>query len=386
MCTGVFRQRLTTGQTYSDSESDEETPSYFVPTSPDETPSRRPSRRNPLSRSQSHHSQPKTTAPEPPMLALSHPDSILEVISQIWGKEGVFGVWKGTNSTFVYGVLLRTIETWLRSCFSALLDLPDPGLFQSGIRLQSVGSPAILDSPNPALSVAVVVLAAGMAGFILSPIDMVRTRLILTPVTRGPRALIPSLRALPGFACPQKLIPITLLHSTLPSLATASTRLLLKAWLRIDMVLTPNSYSVSSFFIALGDLFIRLPLETVLRRGHVAVLTSAATQEPKTAASILPLHGNTSSQRFRTIVPVGPYKGIVGSVYHIIYEEGRRIPAAVPPPSTPPTRGKPVDSRLMKPRRGQGAAGLWRGYKVGLAGVFGAWAALGIGGQAGGEF
>jgi hypothetical protein len=59
-------------------------------------------------------------------LVLSHPDSVLEVISQIWGKEGVFGVWKGTNSTFVYGVLLRTIETWLRSCFSALLDLSDP--------------------------------------------------------------------------------------------------------------------------------------------------------------------------------------------------------------------------------------------------------------------
>ena len=323
------------------------------------------------------------------MLALSHPDSILEVVSQMWGKEGVFGVWKGTNSTFVYGVLLRTIETWLRSCFSALLDLPDPGLFQSGIRLQGVGSPGILDSPNPALSVAVVVLAAGMAGYILSPIDMVRTRLILTPVTRGPRALIPSLRALPGFTCPQNLAPITLLHSTLPSLMTASTRLFLKAWLKIDPVLTPASYSVSSFFIAIGDLFIRLPLETVLRRGHIAMLASSTTQEwSKTAASILPLHSSTSSQRFRTIVPVGPYKGIVGSIYHIIYEEGQRVPASLShPPSTPPSRGgKAVDSRLMKPRRGQGPSGLWRGYKVGLAGVFGAWTALGIGGQSGGEF
>ena len=323
------------------------------------------------------------------MLALSHPGSILEVISQIWGKEGVFGVWKGTNSTFVYGVLLRTIETWLRSCFSALLDLPDPGLFQSGIRLQGVGSPGILDSPNPALSVAVVVLAAGMAGYILSPIDMVRSRLILTPVTRGPRALIPSLRALPGFTCPQKLAPITLLHSTLPSLVTSSTRLFLKAWLKIDPVLTPASYSVSSFFIAITDLFIRLPLETVLRRGHIAVLASSMTQESsKTAASILPLHSSTSSQRFRTIVPVGPYKGIVGSIYHIIYEEGQRIPAPLPHPlSTPSSRGgKAADSRLMKPRRGQGPSGLWRGYKVGLAGVFGAWTALGIGGQSGGEF
>jgi fusion and transport protein UGO1 len=323
------------------------------------------------------------------MLALSHPDSILEVITQLWGKEGVFGVWKGTNSTFVYGVLLRTIETWLRSCFSALLDLPDPGLFTSGIRLQGVGSPGILDSPNPALSVAVVVLAAGMAGFILSPIDMVRTRLILTPVTRGPRALIPSLRALPGFTCPQKLAPITLLHSTLPSLITTSTRLFLKAWLKIDPVLTPASYSVSSFFVAIGDLIIRLPLETVLRRGHIAVLaSSAAQQSSKTAASILPLHTGISSQRFRTIVPVGPYKGIVGSIYHIIYEEGQRVPASLPgPPSTPSSRaGKAVDSRLVKPRRGQGPSGLWRGYRVGLAGVFGAWTALGIGGQSGGEF
>jgi fusion and transport protein UGO1 len=324
------------------------------------------------------------------MLALSHPDSVLEVISQIWGKEGVFGVWKGTNSTFVYGVLLRTIETWLRSCFSALLDLPDPGLFQPGIRLQGVGSPGILDSPNPAMSVAVVVLAAGMAGYVLSPIDMVRTRLILTPVTRGPRALIPSLRALPSFACARKLVPITLLHSALPPLVTASTRLLLKAWLRIDPVLTPASYSVSSFFIAITDLFVRLPLETVLRRGHIAVLSSsAALDASRSTASILPLHSSTFSQRFRTIVPVGPYKGIVGSIYHIIHEEGQRIPASLPPPpSTPSSRGgKSVDSRLTKPRRGQGPSALWRGYKVGLWGVFGAWAALGIGGgQAGGEF
>jgi fusion and transport protein UGO1 len=100
------------------------------------------------------------------------------------------------------------------------------------------------------------------------------------------------------------------------------------------------------------------------------------------------LHSSTSSHRFRTIVPVGPYKGIIGTIYHIIHEEGQRIPTSLPPPSTPSTRGgEAADSRLAKPRRGQGPSALWRGYKVGLYGVFGAWLALGIGGgQSGGEF
>ena len=84
-------------------------------------------------------------------------------------------MWKGTNSTFIYGILLKTIETWTRSFLSALLNIPDPTL---GV-VRSISGPNILDSPSPITSISVVVISAGIAGFILSPIDIIRTRFVL---------------------------------------------------------------------------------------------------------------------------------------------------------------------------------------------------------------
>jgi fusion and transport protein UGO1 len=99
------------------------------------------------------------------------------VLSQLWAKEGAWGIWKGTTSTFVYNVLLKTIETWSRSLLSALLNLPDPALLSVGATT-TPGGLNILDSPNPMAGIAVAVAAAGIAGLILAPIDMIRTRYV----------------------------------------------------------------------------------------------------------------------------------------------------------------------------------------------------------------
>jgi len=107
-------------------------------------------------------------------LELRKTDALLEVLGQSWAREGAWGVWKGTNVTFLYGLLLKTIETWTRSMFSALLNLPDPGSI--GNTYGSVGGLDILDSPAPLASLGVAVIAAGVAGLLLSPLDIVRTR------------------------------------------------------------------------------------------------------------------------------------------------------------------------------------------------------------------
>jgi fusion and transport protein UGO1 len=176
----------------SDSESDSDLPSYFTPTAPYETPSSPSSNRrrrhikppnrslsatptpsSPASTSHTHHSSLYK-------LDIRRNDSLIEVLSQLWSKEGAWGIWKGTNSTFVYNVLLRTIETWTRSLLSAMLDLPDASLLSMGPAIASTagGSLSILDSPNPLASVAIAVGAAGIAGLVLAPIDMVRTRYV----------------------------------------------------------------------------------------------------------------------------------------------------------------------------------------------------------------
>lgn len=72
--------------------------------------------------------------------------------------------WAGQNSSFVYGVVLRTLESWTGSFLSAVLSLPDPGLTD------------IADSTYPLFSLGVGVAASAIAAMILSPLDIVRTR------------------------------------------------------------------------------------------------------------------------------------------------------------------------------------------------------------------
>jgi fusion and transport protein UGO1 len=105
---------------------------------------------------------------------MRRPDSLLEVLAQLWQKESAWGVWKGTNMTFVYNFLLKTTESWTRSLLSALLNVPDPGLVSGAAR--GLGGLDIMDSPNPLTSLGVAVAAAAIAGLALAPLDLIRTR------------------------------------------------------------------------------------------------------------------------------------------------------------------------------------------------------------------
>lgn len=95
------------------------------------------------------------------------------------------------------------------------------------------------------------------------------SRLILTPTTSQPRAILPNLRSLPSLTIPTSLFPVTLLHSTLPTLLSTSTPLVLRQYFRIDPLTTPATYSLATFLTSTTELFLKLPLETVLRRAQI---------------------------------------------------------------------------------------------------------------------
>ncbi|KAL1628504.1 hypothetical protein SLS56_005849 [Neofusicoccum ribis] len=336
-------------------------------------------------------------------LDLKRSDSLLEVLSQLWTKEGAWGVWKGTNSTFVYNFLLKTIETWMRSLLSALLNVPDPGLL-GGYGVGG-GGLDVVDSPNPMTSLAVAVAAAGITGLVLAPLDMVRTRLLVTPYTATPRAILPNLRSLPTFTVPSPLLPITLLHSTIPTFISASTPLFLRSSLHIDPVLTPATYSVCTFLSSATELFIKLPLETVLRRGQVAVLTDHARRQQDFSAHTS-FRSSSSSRRSRSgspskrsssqvppdpepvpaVVDVGPYRGVLGTMWFIVREEGSTGPAPGAAPIARKTAAGVVRYQQQRANKGQGVPGLVRGWRVGFWGLVGVWGAAMLGGSGGGEF
>lgn len=375
--------RRDSSEMFSDDESDPDSPSYFTSSAPlAHTPTRR-------SRTRRRHGSPEPdgvprvhTPQLPPSkphqsphtLDLKSSSSVLAVLSSHWATEGPWGIWKGTNSTFIHSILLSTITSFVRSFFSAFMALPDPGLsFTAAPSLSYAGGLDILSSPSPWASLAVAVSAAGLAGVILAPLDIARTKLILTPSTHPPRSILSTLKSLPSWTLPFSITPAAILNSTIPTLISASTPLFLRSKLGIDPVLTPNMYSVATFVGQTFELVVKLPIETVLRRGQMDVARSTS-----------------KGKEMQTTVEVGPYRGLFGTLHSIVYEEGERGP---PTELVKGTAGAPAMKvgkvgQERKRRKGQGFEGLWRGWRVGMWGIVGVWGAAtwgGVGGN-GGEF
>ncbi|RYP77403.1 hypothetical protein DL771_001198 [Monosporascus sp. 5C6A] len=369
----------------SDSEDDEQ--NYFTSKVPYSTPSpSNPSQqRRPSSPLESPKLPPSKPALAPHQLSLRRPDSIFDVISQLWSKEGAWGVWKGTNATFLYTVLQSLLENWSRSLLSALLNVPDLGVKDDVDRLVDIAS------PYPWASLCVAAAAAVASGLILAPLDLVRTRLIVTSTTRGSRRTVATLRALPSWFCPAPLIAPTVLNALVHPLITLSTPLVLRSQFLIDRSQSPTTFSVAKFCTSCASLFVKLPLETVLRRGQVAVL-----RDP---AYVHAIEGDKATPELDAIVQPGAYSGVVGTMYGIVAEEGSR--AVVTPQQTKQTKGhaakaaaggkKAATNKGGKVaetvyRKGQGLDGLWRGWKVSWWGLVGLWMAGVAGGGGEGEF
>lgn len=132
-------------------------------------------------------------------------------------------------------------------------------------------------------------------------------------------------------------------------------------------------YSIATFVGQAFELGVKLPIETVLRRGQMEVARST-----------------TKGKEMHTIVEVGPYKGLFGTMHSIVYEEGER---GAPAELVKGTAGAPAMKagklgQDRKRRKGQGFEGLWRGWRVGIWGLVGVWGAATLGGAGGkgGEF
>ncbi|KAK2001027.1 mitochondrial carrier [Colletotrichum falcatum] len=360
-----------------DSDSDLDEPAYFTSHAPvTPTPSFPRDRRH---RQSSSPSPPHTPAPKQPVppyqLTIRRSDSLMEVIGQLWQKESAWGVWKGSNATFLYSILSSLLENWSRSALSALFNVPDLGVKEDIDRLIDIAS------PYPWASLCAAAAAAVATGLILAPLDLVRTRLIVTPTSKQPRRTLSTLRALPSYVCPSLLIVPTVLHSLIHPILTLSTPLVLRTRFLIDSRVSPTTFSVAKFCASSVALFVKLPLETVLRRGQVAVLSDPS--------HVRALSGN-KDEKLETNVPPGRYHGVLGTMFYIMKEEGSRaVPAPTAAKSTPtPAKKGKAKTKAAETvyRKGQGLEGLWRGWKVSWWGLVGLWTAGVIGNNAEGEF
>lgn len=306
---------------------------------------------------------------------LKNTHSLLDALSTLSSTSGLHSLWKAANTTFIYSLLLRTLETFIQSLLAALLGIPETDLPNAiPWTPSSLAPPAILNSTSPSSTLILTTITTSISTLLLFPIDTARTRLILTPLSTPPRTLLRTLRTLPSLF-PTHIIPISLLHTTIPTLLSTSTPLLLKSYFNLDPIITPLSYSLATFTSSLLELSIRYPLETVLRRAQIATFTS-----PALLAKNIRISNSSAQQRpVETIVPTQKtYRGVVGTMWGIVYEEGSSLPPASKVKEA--TTGK---SAVVKRRKGQGVEGLYRGWRVGMWGLVGVWGAGFLGGLSG---
>ncbi|KAK2842942.1 hypothetical protein FQN49_005960 [Arthroderma sp. PD_2] len=320
------------------------------------------------------------------MLKVKDSSSMLDVLSQLWTTSGPTSIWKASNTTFIYSILLPTLNTFVRSLLSAILGYPEDSF-------SSFPAGDIITSSAPGTALILSCLSSALSAIILSPIDTARTYLILTPQGHGPRSLLHSTRLLPSpsYMISPHLLPITILTSTLPNLIATSTPLFLKSYLSLDPVLNPSTWSLFSLMAQGLELTVRVPLETVLRRAQIATFTSPALrqqgsastapaiQSPTSERSSTVAAGSNANTPLPTIIPSPQsYRGIIGTMWNIIYEEGTN-----PTPTEldsveqllghDPYMNRNTSRRIQKRRRGQGLQGLYRSWRLEMWGIVGVW-------------
>ncbi|OJJ48467.1 hypothetical protein ASPZODRAFT_130505 [Penicilliopsis zonata CBS 506.65] len=312
-------------------------------------------------------------------LTIKNPSSLMEVLSQLWSTSGPTAPWKATNTTFIYSLLLPTLNTFIRSLLSAIVGLPEEDIASSM-------TADILTVASPVATLILSFISTSLTAIILSPIDTARTFLILTSATHGPRSLLRAIRLIPtpNHTIPPHLVPITVLHSSLPSLITTSAPLFLKSYLSIDPVLHPSMWNLCSCLSSGLELAVRFPLETVLRRAQISTFTSPGLQQQHTASASSST--DMAVGDIETIVPTPrSYRGIVSTMWGIVHEEGAR---AAPSENERAREllGKSVSKHDQQRRpRGQGIQGLYRGWRIGMWGVAGIWGASLLGSAGGAD-
>ncbi len=251
------------------------------------------------------------------------------------GKEGWLGLWKGSLTSFVLELTSSTIQPIVSSVLSlfaptALSPLP------------------LAYAPYPYKTLGLLLSSHLITGILVSPLDLVRTRLIAQstlPAHRkysGPYdAIKKTLREEGGWKTaylhPNLLIP-TILDFTLRPLLSLGAPLLIEHMHRLEPNAHPISYAIAELAISTASLCITLPIETVRRRlqlqirkpsGPAAAEASAsrkvtsATLQQQTHGGITLTTGNVGTRGLRTCVETRPiaYIGVVEAIYRIVTEE-----------------------------------------------------------------
>lgn len=216
-------------------------------------------------------------------------------------SEGLPALWKGQLVSTVQALLSNVLQPQIHGLIYAVVP--------------SSGTTLPLDFPltalpHPGIPLAIQVASHAVTQFILSPLDMVRTRLIVMPSSHPstPNSLTILRRAITDeggviglYLAPNLSIP-TIVENVLRPLLTLSIPLIIERQLGISPDLAPITANLADLGLNIASLLILMPIETVRRRMQLQ---------------------QRSGKKIRSIVQLRdrPYYGIVEAMWRIVTEE-----------------------------------------------------------------
>ncbi|KAI8378654.1 mitochondrial carrier domain-containing protein [Choanephora cucurbitarum] len=260
--------------------------------------------------------------------------------------------------TWLYEMLRAVLRPALESSLNDIF-----GLYDDTIPLLH------LDNVTP--NIATMVFSHVAVGILLSPLEIIRTRLVVqsaSPLCRkykGPfhalRLMLSEEGGLSGIYLNKNLIPTILYHTITPLLAS-STPLLITRLLHITAADSPIPYGLAELVLSTCGLLLMLPLETIRKRLHCQVPQAASF---KTAVALRPQ----------------PYRGLLDALYKTMKEEGtkekrskknKRIPSNKWTSSSSEESDADLFTDIKKKKESNSSAwgirGLYRGFSMQLAG------------------
>ncbi|PWN41892.1 mitochondrial carrier [Ceraceosorus guamensis] len=273
------------------------------------------------------------------------PEHVLPVVVRggVWemikavarGKEGYWGLFKGALTTFVFDVgtnILTPIVTEILALFAPSAQTPLPLPY----------------APYPRRTFLLHLTSQLITGFALSPLDLIRTRLIaqstLAPHRKynGPWQGLKQILEEEGgwrtaYFHPNLFIP-TLLDFTIRPALSLGAPLIIEHTLRLDPNTSPVAYALADMTLGVIALSVTLPIETIRRRLQIqprapwgADPPAPVGARPPTATNIADVGlspGRKPLRALRTCVETRPrpYLGVVEAIYRIITEETSASP------------------------------------------------------------
>lgn len=219
----------------------------------------------------------------------------LDVINAVCSNDCALAMLRGINASFIYSTLSHTIKAWITGFASPFLNIPDPFFLD------------LTHSTEPAKSLWLSVIACVLTGLILMPLDLIKVRLMLTPIRKRPstatnsssesnseeatiaaassinlRSIRDSLRHFPTSVLlrpPTGITLLTILHQFSTTVFRKSAPYLLFVRYNIDAYLSPTLFTIVNLLLSIAEIFIKLPVENLLRKEQVRFLLKPKTRE-----------------------------------------------------------------------------------------------------------